>query len=309
MISLPTGSVRHGQWTEVHHRRCHWGKCPLRQSETALALFLPDVFVFDRISSPLQLNAFDSRHLDEIHFDVRLMAFQKATKHIKEMSTLDMRYLTVVMHNCFHSLEVTINIWDSCDVTISVEYLFLCVFCIALLWVLNAFCVFLRQIGDMSLADSATMCLSAIIVQLSEIGCPEAEYREIVQYTILNALQKGLKSKTEVKMSDVSAYINYSTALYIPHAFDTFISFFPECTKWIHYGSGLPGEDISKPIRVSRSGSTDSLYWSWSRFLWAYEAHTGNVSTLYQNSSVRLKTRHIINPQLAGAWRKIVPNI
>lgn len=301
MISLPTGSVRHGQWTEVHHRHCHWGKCPLRQSETALALFLPDMFVFDRISSLLQLNAFDSRHLDEIHFDVRLMAFQKVTKHIKEMSTLDMRYLTAVMHNCFHSLEVTIKIWDSCDVTISIEDLMLCVsFCLALLWVLNAFCVFLRQIGDMSLADSATMCLSAIIAQLSEIGCPEAEYKEIVQYTILDALQKGLKSKTEVKMSDVSAYINYSTALCAFHMDLTHLYiFFPECTKWIHYDSGLPGEDISKPIRVSRSGSADSLYWSWSRFLWAYEAHTGNVRTLYQNSSVRFKTRHIINPQLA----------
>lgn len=142
MISLPTGSVRHGQWTEVHHRHCHWGECPLRQSETASALFLPVMFVFDWISSLLQLNAFDSRHLDEIHFDVRLMAFQKATKHIKEMSTLDMRYLTVVMHNCFHSLEVTVKFWDSIDVTISIEDLFLCVsFCLALLWVLNAFCV------------------------------------------------------------------------------------------------------------------------------------------------------------------------
>lgn len=128
MISLPTGSVRHGQWTEVHHRHCHWGECPLRQSETVLALFLPVMFVFDRISSLLQLNAFDSRHLDEIHFDVRLMAFQKATKHIKEMSKLDMRYLTAVMHNCFHSLEVTVKIWDSCDVTISIEDLFLCIF-------------------------------------------------------------------------------------------------------------------------------------------------------------------------------------
>lgn len=105
----------------------------------------------------IQLNAFDSRHLDEIHFDVRLVAFQKVTKHIKEMSTLDMRYLTAIMHNCFHSLEI----------------------------------------GDMSLADSATMCLSALLTQLSEVGCPEAEYKEIVQYTILDAIRKGLKSKTE----------------------------------------------------------------------------------------------------------------
>lgn len=66
------------------------------------------MFVFDRLSFLPQLNAFDSRHLDEIHFDVRLVAFQKVTKHIKEMSTLDMRYLTAIMHNCFHSLEVTV---------------------------------------------------------------------------------------------------------------------------------------------------------------------------------------------------------
>ncbi|XP_050963565.1 small subunit processome component 20 homolog [Labeo rohita] len=110
----------------------------------------------------IQLNAFDSRHLDEIYFDVRLVAFQKVIKHIKEMSTLDMKYLMAIMHNCFHSLEI----------------------------------------GDMSLADTATMCLSAIITQLSEIGCPEAEYKEIVQYTILDAIRTGLKSRTESVRND-----------------------------------------------------------------------------------------------------------
>lgn len=59
--------------------------------------------------SSFQLNAFDSRHLDVIHFDVRLMAFQKSIKHIQEMNTLDMRYLLVIMHNCFHSFEVSKN--------------------------------------------------------------------------------------------------------------------------------------------------------------------------------------------------------
>ncbi|XP_016370276.1 small subunit processome component 20 homolog [Sinocyclocheilus rhinocerous] len=115
----------------------------------------------------IQLNVFDSRHLDEIHFDVRLVAFQKVTKHIKEMSTLDMRYLTAIMHNCFHSLEI----------------------------------------GDMSLADSATMCLSAVITQLCEVGCPEAEYKEIVQYTILDAIRKGLKSKTESVRNDYTTVL------------------------------------------------------------------------------------------------------
>lgn len=57
----------------------------------------------------VQLNAFDSRHLDEIHFDVRLMAFQKCIKYIKEMSVLDIRYLTAIMHNCFHSFQVSMR--------------------------------------------------------------------------------------------------------------------------------------------------------------------------------------------------------
>ncbi|XP_051544163.1 small subunit processome component 20 homolog [Myxocyprinus asiaticus] len=115
----------------------------------------------------VQLSAFDSRHLDEIHFDVRLVAFQKINKHIKEMSTLDMRYLTVVMHNCFHSFTI----------------------------------------GDMSLADIATMCLSTIITRLSELGCPEADYKEIVQYTILDALRKGLKSKIESVRNDYTTVL------------------------------------------------------------------------------------------------------
>lgn len=50
----------------------------------------------------------------------------------------------------------------------------------------------------MSLADSATLCLSAILTQLAALGCPEQEYKEIVQYTVLDAVRKGLKSKTEV---------------------------------------------------------------------------------------------------------------
>ncbi|XP_060759153.1 small subunit processome component 20 homolog [Neoarius graeffei] len=115
----------------------------------------------------VQLNAFDSRHLDEIHFDVRLMAFQASIKYIEEMNTLDMKYLMVIMHNCFHSFEI----------------------------------------GDMSLADSATLCLSAILVQLAAVGCPEQEYKEIVQYTVLDAVRRGLKSKTESVRNDYTSVL------------------------------------------------------------------------------------------------------
>ncbi|XP_036373482.1 small subunit processome component 20 homolog [Megalops cyprinoides] len=115
-----------------------------------------------------QLNAFDSRHLDEIHFDVRLSAFQGATQRIKEMKTLDMNYLHAVMHNCFHSFEI----------------------------------------GDMSLADSATMCLSAIVTQLASIEYGEEEYKEVVQRTLLDAVRRGLSSKTESVQQDYTTVLS-----------------------------------------------------------------------------------------------------
>uniref|UniRef100_A0A3Q1ECN8 UTP20 small subunit processome component n=1 Tax=Acanthochromis polyacanthus TaxID=80966 RepID=A0A3Q1ECN8_9TELE len=104
-----------------------------------------------------KLNAFDSRHLDEIYFDVRLTAFQDATRRIKGMQTLDLDYINTIMHNCFHTYEI----------------------------------------GDMSLADNATLCLSAVITQLAEVGAGEQIYRDVVQHTILDAVHKGLRSKTE----------------------------------------------------------------------------------------------------------------
>lgn len=56
--------------------------------------------------SSLQLNAFDSRHLDEIYFDVRLTAFQDATRRVNSMSALDLDYIVALIHNCFHTYEV-----------------------------------------------------------------------------------------------------------------------------------------------------------------------------------------------------------
>lgn len=54
------------------------------------------------------------------------------------------------------------------------------------------------QIGDMSLADNATLCLSAVVSQLAALGIGEQTYKDVVQHTILDAVLKGLRSKTEV---------------------------------------------------------------------------------------------------------------
>lgn len=51
----------------------------------------------------------------------------------------------------------------------------------------------------MSLADNATLCLSAIINQLVVVGAGEQVYRDVIQHTILEAVHKGLRSKTEVQ--------------------------------------------------------------------------------------------------------------
>ncbi|KAM9772369.1 small subunit processome component 20 homolog [Syngnathus typhle] len=104
-----------------------------------------------------KLNAFDSRHLDEVHFDVRLTAFQGAIKRIREMKTLDLNYINALIHNCFHTYEIE----------------------------------------DMSLGDNATLCLSAIIVQIAAVGAGEKIYKDIVQHTILDAIHRGLQNKKE----------------------------------------------------------------------------------------------------------------
>ncbi|KAJ8381936.1 hypothetical protein SKAU_G00027140 [Synaphobranchus kaupii] len=115
-----------------------------------------------------QLTAFDSRHLDEIHFDVRLTAFQGAAQRIKEMEALDMNYLHTVMYICFHSFEI----------------------------------------GDMSLADSATSCLAAVITRLASMEHSEEEYKEIVQRTVLDAVRRGLNSKTETVQQDYTTVLS-----------------------------------------------------------------------------------------------------
>ncbi|KAK7901998.1 hypothetical protein WMY93_018767 [Mugilogobius chulae] len=104
-----------------------------------------------------KLNAFDSRHLDEIYFDVRLEAFQEATRRVRDVQTVDLDFIFTLIHNCFHTYEI----------------------------------------GDMSLGDNATMCLSAIIEQLAATEAGEQLYRDVIQHTILDAVLKGLRSKTE----------------------------------------------------------------------------------------------------------------
>ncbi|XP_051857734.1 small subunit processome component 20 homolog isoform X2 [Antechinus flavipes] len=109
------------------------------------------------ITEVVKLNAFDQRHLDDINFDVRLSAFQKITSRIKEMETVDIAFLIPVMHNCFYTL----------------------------------------QLKDMALSDSASLCLTTIIHRLAAADVTEAQYREVIQRTLLETLRKGLKNPAE----------------------------------------------------------------------------------------------------------------
>ncbi|KAG7264067.1 hypothetical protein CRUP_028587 [Coryphaenoides rupestris] len=84
------------------------------------------------------LNAFDSRHLDEIHFDVRLLAWQDATRRIEAMTALDRPYVTAVLHNCFYTYELS----------------------------------------DMSLSDNATLCMMALVTQVAALGQDPDTYKE-----------------------------------------------------------------------------------------------------------------------------------
>uniref|UniRef100_A0A3P9PDG0 UTP20 small subunit processome component n=1 Tax=Poecilia reticulata TaxID=8081 RepID=A0A3P9PDG0_POERE len=146
----------------------------LRQSDQPSAFLQPLGKLFTIIHKKLprqalttvyQLNAFDSRHLDEIHFDVRLTAFQEATKRVKDMQTLDLDYISVLIYNCFHTYEI----------------------------------------GDMSLGDNATLCVSAVISQVAAVGAGVQIYRDLIQHTILDAVHKGLHSRTEHEYTSVLA--------------------------------------------------------------------------------------------------------
>lgn len=53
----------------------------------------------------------------------------------------------------------------------------------------------------MSLSDNATLCLSAVITQVAELGAGEQIYGDVIQHTILDAVHKGICSKTEVRMT------------------------------------------------------------------------------------------------------------
>ncbi|KAF7248709.1 hypothetical protein EYD10_05509 [Varanus komodoensis] len=130
------------------------------------------------ITDTVKLNAFDSRHLDDIDYDVRLSAFQTITSHIKEMKTADVSYLIPVMHNCFYTI----------------------------------------QLGQMSLSDSAVLCLNAIISLFAEIDHTEDEYKEIIQHTLLEALRKGLKSKTECIQQDYTSLLSCLIRTFSKHS-------------------------------------------------------------------------------------------
>ncbi|KAM9311073.1 small subunit processome component 20 homolog [Gastrophryne carolinensis] len=116
----------------------------------------------------VKLNAFDRRHLDEIYFDVRLIAFQKAISFIKEMTTVDVNYILPLMYNCFYTI----------------------------------------RLGDMSLSDNASMCLTGIMKLLATVKHTEAEYREIIQRTLLESLKSGLRSKVETIQQDYTSLLS-----------------------------------------------------------------------------------------------------
>ncbi|XP_073401122.1 small subunit processome component 20 homolog [Dendrobates tinctorius] len=116
----------------------------------------------------VKLNAFDQKHLDDIHFDVRLTAFQQATAFIKEMKSIDVNYILPLMHNCFYTI----------------------------------------QLGDMSLSDNAGLLLISVMKQLAAVKHTEDDYQEIIHRTLLESLRNGLKSKVETVQQDYTTLLS-----------------------------------------------------------------------------------------------------
>uniref|UniRef100_A0A8C5PLM5 UTP20 small subunit processome component n=1 Tax=Leptobrachium leishanense TaxID=445787 RepID=A0A8C5PLM5_9ANUR len=115
-----------------------------------------------------KLNAYDKRHLDEIHFDVRILAFQKATSYIKEMKSLDVNYIIAITYNCLYTI----------------------------------------QLGEMSLGDNAILFLQSVMRQIAATEQAAKEYREVIQCTLLESLKRQLKSKVECIQQDYTTLLS-----------------------------------------------------------------------------------------------------
>ncbi|KAM3924125.1 small subunit processome component 20 homolog [Leptodactylus fuscus] len=125
----------------------------------------------------VKLNAFDQRHLDDIHFDVRLTAFQKAASYVKELKSIDLNYILPLMYNCFYTI----------------------------------------QLGDMSLSDNAGLLLTGIMKQLAAVKHTEEQFREIIQRTLLESVKTGLKSKVETIQQDYTTLLSNLIRIFPEH--------------------------------------------------------------------------------------------
>ncbi|KFO30298.1 Small subunit processome component 20 like protein [Fukomys damarensis] len=120
------------------------------------------------ITDVAKLNAFDQRHLDDINFDVRFTEFQTIAHHVREMQTVDVSFLVAVMHSCFYNMEL----------------------------------------GDMSLSDSASVCLTSVVRKLAALAISEKDYREVVHLCLLERLRRGLRSPTESIQQDYTTILS-----------------------------------------------------------------------------------------------------
>lgn len=291
LAALLSDSVRSGAVPLVHHRFGNKGKI-IHIIFIIITLHIPVLYTWFTVFWPvgrlslfharfLQLNAFDSRHLDEVYFEVRLTAFQDATRRVKDMTTLDLDYISTIIYNCFHTYEVS---WYD---------IYMPSLLIASPWedfhhpfdspLLPAPSFLLMQIGDMSLADNATLSLSAVITRLAAVGAGEQIYKDVIQHTILDAVHKGLRSKTEVRSAWLSShFLNtvgisrwcYKLTRYeVSHPLSPLS--LPECSTWLHHCTGLPGKDLPHQEGVQRPGAAHRLQRPRVWLLRAHEAHPG----------------------------------
>lgn len=130
----------------------------------------------------------------------------------------------------------------------------------------------------MSLADNATLCLSAVITQLAALGVGEQTYKDVVLHTLLDAVLKGLRSKTEVSHSlRLNSHVNSEVSFAVNVRY--FFSFLSERTARLHLGAGLPRQDLPLQKRVPGSRPADGLQRPRVRLLRAHETHPGESVT------------------------------
>ncbi|XP_071486938.1 small subunit processome component 20 homolog [Diadema antillarum] len=125
-----------------------------------------------------RLNAWDKKHLGEPDYELRLKAFKRANQKLADEDSLDLRFFSPIIHNCFY---------------------------------------FILKIEDMSMRDNASHLLTEVISKLHRSGRETAAFVTVIEHTFIPALRDGVRAKTEAARHETVAILSQLVKAFPEH--------------------------------------------------------------------------------------------